>query len=178
MIGVGFELIASGDSFYTPSFEYELKHNERIFFCSNLGFVLSKKGQNIKDLYKTVNRYMLDLDIKYGVVKVKNHFLKLGLGPSLWVKNDKIPFLPTEIQLLCPPNADCIFPSSAYRFQKNRGIGIGYNLTSELDFQVSKEIKLQFNLDYYKIYNASLDTSDPNFPSVSIGMGVQYRVKY
>jgi hypothetical protein len=171
-IGGGLESLPHDPWLYSPHLTYEYQVGNFIFLSSNLGLI----NKNIpKVLTAKIQRIMLDFDVKFVVFKYKNINLKMGTGPSFWYENVVLPQLKKEFTT-GPWGPIINYPKTAYENRYFYGLNVGFNVCSEFEIQLSKNLTLNSTFDIIAIKKTGLDASD-NQPSFAFGLGGLYKIK-
>ena len=176
-IGGGIEYMVGDHWFISPHLTYEYQVGKRTFFTSNLGFIHKRPKYNVADgyVFATLQRIMLDFDAKFAILKFKNNYLKIGVGPSLWFKNETFPSI-REDRLVNNPFVDPMYFKKDYENKNKKGVNVGYNISSELDIRVSKKLSLITKLEIIEIKNVGLDSFN-SYPSIALGISGLYKIK-
>jgi hypothetical protein len=174
-IGGGLEYMVGDNWFLSPHITHEYQVGKRVFLTSNLGLIHKNIFNEFNGVKTTIQRLMLDFDVKFAIIKYRNNYLKVGAGPSLWLKNEVRPQVKKEF-IIDDPRLDPIYPKSTYENRYHKGINIGYNATAELDISVSKKLSLLINMDWIYIKKVGLDALN-KYPSVALGVGGLYKLR-
>jgi hypothetical protein len=68
------------------------------------------------------------------------------------------------------------YPKTAYENRYLHGLNVGFNVCSEFEIQVSRNVTINSNFDIIAIKKTGLDASD-NHPSFAFGLGGLYKIK-
>lgn len=142
-IGLGLSYIsldAPDDVSFSPNIIYEKKLNKKFLIGAKLGYNLINDFDNFsKKIPERRERVMLDLELKFALIKYKNNYLKIGVGPSAWYRNDDIV---TRIKFNLQDQTN-VFDYTKTQ-TKETNLGIKYLI--ELDINLVKKLSILSNV--------------------------------
>jgi hypothetical protein len=141
-IGIGINYMSldmPDDVVWMPRLNYEYQFGKRLFVSTQIGGVNYKgRDDNFNVIAEHRRRFTSDLTAKFVILKYKNNYLKIGIGPSLWHRNDDV-VSRVKIKADAP---DFIPEIVSYDMINNKGWNLGYNINTELDINISTKISI------------------------------------
>lgn len=150
-VGFGLDYLAldlPDDLVFSPHIDYERKLAGRFFLSGKLGLVDFKGTDSFtQTIPESRKRIMLDIEGKIALLRFRENYLKLGVGPSVWYRNDEIV---NRISFPLEDQTNVI----SYEKRHTTEVNLGAKVNGELDINVMKNMTLRGNFSFSHFKNA------------------------
>lgn len=156
-VGIGLSYMSldlPDDMVFRPSVSVEKHLIGRLSVGAQLGGIRYQGADNTHNIPEIRRRFTSDLTAKISALRYKRTALKIGVGPSLWYRNDEVV---SRVQLRTDA-PDFVSKPVSWDMKTNKGWHLGYNASVEVETAVSRNFSLAAGISVANLGRSGLSS--------------------